>query len=432
MLIGSKLQKKNATDLSSWRLVGLVFLILSFLSAELFLPRIGGHRLNYPIFAIIASVVLAFNLQHLKANSFLLGKKLPLVFTFYIGWLFLSTLWSIEPKQTIFNSVLYLILFLSVLSYSDVNTKTTAQVIIKISVCVGILSWLFVLVKPSLAALPDVTWRLNGIMSHSQRLSLMSGIGLILLVNFGQSFSVDPARIFSYRFRIAAAIFLIITMLATQTRSFTAFILICAFSSYFLQLNQYIKIILVLSVFVIIAALMSDTSFVEQLFHRDDGADATLTGRTTIWEKTILLINQKPWLGYGFGTFMNDMTATFFQNYIPPHAHNTWINAAFETGIIGASILTMFLLGILIFYLRQYSTFGTLGLGFWLTILALLCGTMGLIFGGEVYTPLALTLLILFQEFYTVAKTKAVNNRQNSNRYYNLLSQRTNDQKVSL
>ena len=57
------------------------------------------------------------------------------------------------------------------------------------------------------------------------------------------------------------------------------------------------------------------------------------------------MIADQPWTGYGFGAFKSHLTGSFFEStYVPPHAHNFWINSAFETGIVGATVLTASLL----------------------------------------------------------------------------------------
>ncbi len=67
------------------------------------------------------------------------------------------------------------------------------------------------------------------------------------------------------------------------------------------------------------------------------GKDATLTGRTEIWRIAIRVIEQKPVLGYGYGTDV-------LKNFITwRHAHNGFIAMALQFGLVGGILLLVFL-----------------------------------------------------------------------------------------
>ena len=72
------------------------------------------------------------------------------------------------------------------------------------------------------------------------------------------------------------------------------------------------------------------------------GAD--LSGRTEVWKFAALMIEQRPWLGYGYGVFWlgeNAPGAAFWRsslNFVP-HAHNGYLQLALDTGAIGLGCL---------------------------------------------------------------------------------------------
>lgn len=74
------------------------------------------------------------------------------------------------------------------------------------------------------------------------------------------------------------------------------------------------------------------------------GKDATLTGRTLFWDVAIdSLIHQRPFLGFGRGGFwvsgnLGRIAAAFGGGYVPPHAHNGFIELALDIGIVGIII----------------------------------------------------------------------------------------------
>ncbi len=88
------------------------------------------------------------------------------------------------------------------------------------------------------------------------------------------------------------------------------------------------------------------------------GKDLTLTGRTEIWEGAIARIEQRPWLGYGRDAFWHPKSnlpeaigEEIGENYVPPHAHNGFVNLACDLGTIG---LSFFILSYLLAFVRAY------------------------------------------------------------------------------
>lgn len=67
------------------------------------------------------------------------------------------------------------------------------------------------------------------------------------------------------------------------------------------------------------------------------GRDATLSGRTHVWQLAILLVEKKPLLGYGYGTDVLER----FVSWI--HVHNGFIWMAMQFGLVGLTLLMVFL-----------------------------------------------------------------------------------------
>jgi O-antigen ligase len=88
------------------------------------------------------------------------------------------------------------------------------------------------------------------------------------------------------------------------------------------------------------------------------GRDVTLTGRTVWWRAALVMIWERPWLGYGYGAFWDSgeiarfwaMTDAWF---IPGlrfrNAHNGFIDLWLELGLLGLSV---FALGFLLAFRR--------------------------------------------------------------------------------
>lgn len=76
------------------------------------------------------------------------------------------------------------------------------------------------------------------------------------------------------------------------------------------------------------------------------GRDATLTGRTDIWSALIDAIQDRPWLGYGYGAFwgLDSMPAyrvRMATEWLVPTAHNGWLETALSVGLLGLGLLML-------------------------------------------------------------------------------------------
>lgn len=70
------------------------------------------------------------------------------------------------------------------------------------------------------------------------------------------------------------------------------------------------------------------------------GRDATLTGRTTLWEAVLASIAERPWLGHGYSGFWlgeNGPGGKVWAavRWTPPHAHNGFLDLWLDLGVVG-------------------------------------------------------------------------------------------------
>ncbi len=80
------------------------------------------------------------------------------------------------------------------------------------------------------------------------------------------------------------------------------------------------------------------------------GRSSSLTGRVPLWEALIPMIQSRPWLGYGYGSFWlgNRWPSSVIWNQIgwyPFHAHNGFLEILIDLGLVG---LAFFLISYLI------------------------------------------------------------------------------------
>ena len=85
------------------------------------------------------------------------------------------------------------------------------------------------------------------------------------------------------------------------------------------------------------------------------GRSADLTGRTDVWYKVWTLVEQKPWLGFGYGSIWfpdvdaeQNQQAMLSTTWLVTHAHNGFLQVASELGLPIAFISVLFLVQVLI------------------------------------------------------------------------------------
>ncbi|HJP61407.1 MAG TPA: O-antigen ligase family protein [Gemmatimonadaceae bacterium] len=74
------------------------------------------------------------------------------------------------------------------------------------------------------------------------------------------------------------------------------------------------------------------------------GKDPTLNGRTVLWALLLSKISLHPALGYGYDAFWHSSRAFYADiwgivGWMPPHAHNGFLNVALDLGYVGVAML---------------------------------------------------------------------------------------------
>ena len=88
--------------------------------------------------------------------------------------------------------------------------------------------------------------------------------------------------------------------------------------------------------------------FAADLFFEVLGKDATLTGRTKIWDAAMAQIRLRPWTGYGYGVIWESKGAWSPMSHIvksagftPIHAHSAWIEQWIGLGVFGLAAFAL-------------------------------------------------------------------------------------------
>jgi len=385
--------------------LAFIFLTLaSFIVLEASLPRMGERRLNFPLFFgmfVLMAPALAMGFRTIRQSA--LPLAVLATWVVYTLWTVMSFYWSIAPGQTILFSAFGVFLIIIAVGAAKYSVEDTVTVFIWATGAICLASWIAFFVAPGYALQEKGIWRLRGVMEHEFRLGYICAASLIF-------YAVRLSRRMRWgtvtRIPVPLMMLILGTLYATQTRTLLAYTLLCV--ALVLVLNSRGRTRLLIAAGALacaVAGYFLMPSIVES-FSRGEG-DATLSGRTFVWEQTLSLAQAKPWEGFGFASFLNPYFDHFWNSYRAPHAHNAWLQAYFETGRIGATLLIASNIFTLIAAIwlaiksngyRSYSLF--------LFIFVTLSSLTGLVFGGKVTTLTGILLLILLQENYALKRDR--------------------------
>jgi exopolysaccharide production protein ExoQ len=140
---------------------------------------------------------------------------------------------------------------------------------------------------------------------------------------------------------------------------------------------------------------------INDFLYNSMGKDLTLTGRTVLWEQALLLIAQKPVEGLGYYAFWLgdsfEAQIILFNNGIGDgrafHFHNTYLQMAVDTGIVGAATFAAAMAAILFGGIRKYLLHPTTATSY---TLVMFLGIAVLSFTEQVLAPMLPRTLFLY------------------------------------
>jgi len=374
--------------------------LIAFTAMEFQSPRTEGagdevsRRIMVPIvLAMLSGLLLILLPRILRFPRHLVTPSASVFFLCFVGWTAFSAIWSAYPADSMVHLGLTLLGFLVAVGLATVPPRTTAFIFMALGTLMFAVTWVGLAAGlPMLSDNPTI-WRLCGFMLHEQRLALMGAAVAIL----GTVMLVDPLESRTNKRILAGMVlFALVTMLATQARFFSAAcIVVLACILAWGNRDRVHRIVLVGFPIAVTGFLMLLTNL--ELFARGTN-DLTLTGRIPVWEMTIGKIAQDPLVGHGLGSFR--FSSVDVGAWAPAHAHNMWLNVAFEQGIPAALFLTLFLGAAMLAGRRLAAATGRPSFLLPLAAYITICGIMGIVVGARLSPLYGLMLVLMMQELH--------------------------------
>jgi exopolysaccharide production protein ExoQ len=258
----------------------------------------------------------------------------------------LSYLWSFEKSNTLKD--IFTITGSSLFGLYFASRYTLKQQLELMSWTYGIvivLSFIFVIAMPKLGimgAAHQGKWR--GVFSHK------NGLGQAMVYSFLTfMFLTYQSKKYKFRMWIGMGLSVVLLLLSASTSSmFNLFILVVVFFVLYVVRLPYLLMIPVIALIV----TLGETFYLWSInnssaIFNSVGKDATLTGRTDLWQLTTDMIWKQPWLGYGFGGFwqgLNGAESGYILRAVtwtPSHPHNGYLQLLLDLGILGMSIFVI-------------------------------------------------------------------------------------------
>jgi exopolysaccharide production protein ExoQ len=342
-----------------------VLVMLIYQGVVIGLVLSGGSQENELVESVSTPMRFAYLLTYIITISLLCLRWKRIIYLFSKNWFIwalillpvLSLCWSFERDITIKNSfTLVCSSLFGIYLTSRYSVKEQLQLIVWSFYIIIILSFIFAIALPKYGLMGDFhqgKWR--GVFTHKNGLGATMVTSVIMFLILGYS---DRKNIIAWIFLGLSTILLV---LSSSTSSLVnCLILVTAF--FILQILRWSYSIMIPTLMALLTMgtalnfwLVNNAS----VFFNAVGKDATLTGRTELWQLVWDMIWKQPWIGYGYGGFWNDFdgeSAYVWRaiTFHPSHAHSGYLNILLDLGFLG---LTIFWIGFIINSYRALSCF---------------------------------------------------------------------------
>jgi exopolysaccharide production protein ExoQ len=295
----------------------------------------GDDRLQFMWGAIdlVAVVACAFHgRQFIRVAS-----RQPWLLAF-VAWGLLTVVWSEDPMLSLRRT---LGLACTVALGFFLGMRFELKQLLRMTACalaiVVLASLAAVVLIPSFAIVSSMGGAVRGVFIQKNTMARVIGVAVIVFTYL----FLDSRR---HRLLYLVPLFLSVALIAlskSATAVIVTFLTISLLAYFRLRLRPAQSV--ALFAFVLLLGL-GPTLFV--LNNTDSifafmGRDASLTGRTDLWQLSIAAVLQRPLLGAGWDVFWMGPEADAIRSAVhwqTPHSHNAFIDLALNTGLVGLAI----------------------------------------------------------------------------------------------
>lgn len=364
---------------------------------EAYIPPNGSNPWNpvLLITSLFAIVMMAFEARRGAREQPRLF-FVDAVLVTYFAYCFLSAAWSPDHTNTLLQASLLAVGWLASVALRTVDVRAIVVGFVWLALIIAVASFVVAPLSPTMAFQPG-SGELRGVLNHQLRLGMVMTLALCLLALLVAN--RDRARFLPMsRGRLAlVVVVLVVCLAAAQARLYTFFGVLALVLTIAVMWRRWTRVLALAFVTTLIVLIYVNAPFLISLVAGGDPTD-TLTGRTVVWSRTQVAIDEgTPW-GYGFASFGSDVFAGFWGAYRAPHAHNSFLQAQFETGVIGFVLVVLMLLTQLWSAYRAGRALGRVPYSLLLVASASLGSLTGLVYASKPNLLLMVSFLALVSE----------------------------------
>ncbi len=314
------------------------------------------NQIVYP--AIFLLSLISLFVRRLDAIAIIKKEKL---FTIFLIWCLISTIWSYSPIDTAKRFFRTLTVFAVTLSLL-VHTTSTKEILNFIKPVLYLYVFLSIVACITIPGAKDYqfhTWR-----GFEDSKNVLGGVAVVCIL---LSFFIYKMESGGAKFIASIAVLFSLALLfgsrsMSSIMTFFVIVLSASLSSsdeLFKPLGLGRTFSAIIFLFVIVIGLIVFFVYPEMIAIITEavGKDPSFTGRTDIWTAMLISISHHPFLGTGYRAFWSVTPPSSYLNHMyslfiwkPNEAHNGFIDIANEVGIIG---LTIFLVLIIRYFLSM-------------------------------------------------------------------------------
>lgn len=269
-----------------------------------------------------------------------------------LAWSLATAVWSAEPMMTVqYTVIVALCALMGVLMGTRYSLDGVIAIISTALAIALVMSAIAIFLVPGWGKMPGIhagAW--SGIFIHKNGLGSAAVMGATIF-GYNATRTTGQTR-WAWLGLVAMSV-----MLTIGARSATALVVltvigVAAWLSGIVRLRRHdlwLAFFAILTAGFFCAWMLASNL---ELFFKALGKDMTLTGRIELWQWGFNSFLHRPIGGYGFETFWlnkgpyGGAHIRVLAGWAAPHIHNSWLQIALDTGIVGIAIYVSFLVQI--------------------------------------------------------------------------------------
>lgn len=251
-----------------------------------------------------------------------------------------STLWSIEPSQTLRRAIALLgTTLVGLYVATKFEPKEQIRIVGAVVAIAGLASFAVAILYPKAGVAGAGEWK--GVFHHKNMLGHTMALG-VFCFSF-MAIGEKKRRILSIVMALFCGFMLIMSQSVTALGVCLVMLVVLKFRRIF---QVPVRTFVIFGLAFLAIAVPATIWFMANLdsFLLAIGKDPTLTGRIPLWQAVVGEIAKRPILGYGYQAFWyspeGDRVHTFL-NWLPMHSHDGYLETTLALGFVGMTVLIL-------------------------------------------------------------------------------------------